>query len=285
MFGVIGLFVEEQEYVKRGSLVAPITPIKPTINPRFQPEHNKLQHTPATQQQQQQQVQATQQQHDLSVLKGKSKAKTLLQRILSHSFKEGVSGAFAGMFHTVSLLWLKTIINYQYRHGVSFTEAAKLLYKEGGILRFYNGITFALIQSPLARFGAVAANEAMQLLPGVIPALQRLPPSLNTAIGSLIYSGWRMLLMPIDTSKTLLQVEGKAATSYMLSQLSHGNIAFLYQGTLAMVVITFVAHYPWFITYNLLHKLIPETDNLAEVVSSLAFGCGEFRNHSLTTAV
>lgn len=70
------------------------------------------------------------------------------------------------------------------------------------------------------RFGAVAANEAMLLLPGVIPALQRLPPSVNTAFGSLMYSGWRALLMPIDTSKTIMQVDGNAGTSYILSQVS-----------------------------------------------------------------
>ena len=42
----------------------------------------------------------------------------------------------------------------QYRHGMSTREAWKLLYKEGGIPRFYRGLTPALMQGQLCLFGA-----------------------------------------------------------------------------------------------------------------------------------
>jgi hypothetical protein len=32
-------------------------------------------------------------------------------------------------------MWMRTIMNYQYRYGTSTTEAAKKLYKEGGVGR------------------------------------------------------------------------------------------------------------------------------------------------------
>ena len=48
--------------------------------------------------------------------------------------------------------------------GVSTTEAFDRLYAEGGIWRFYNGVGFALMQGPLARFGDTAANEGVKEL-------------------------------------------------------------------------------------------------------------------------
>ena len=50
------------------------------------------------------------------------------------------------------LMWLRTTMNYQYRHGTSTLEAMRYLYKNGGIPRFYQGAGPALIQGPLARF-------------------------------------------------------------------------------------------------------------------------------------
>jgi hypothetical protein len=32
------------------------------------------------------------------------------------------------------------------------------LWKEGGIPRFYKGVSFAIVQNPLSRFGDTAAN-------------------------------------------------------------------------------------------------------------------------------
>ena len=44
-------------------------------------------------------------------------------------------------------------LSFRYRNGCNSRTALKLLYKEGGILRFYRGLLPALIQGPLARFG------------------------------------------------------------------------------------------------------------------------------------
>jgi hypothetical protein len=46
----------------------------------------------------------------------------------------------------LTLMWLRTTINYQYRYGTSTMTALKTLYKEGGIPRFYQGLLPALIQ-------------------------------------------------------------------------------------------------------------------------------------------
>lgn len=41
---------------------------------------------------------------------------------------------------------LRTIMNYQYRFGTSFTSATQTLYETGGFRRYYQGIGAALIQ-------------------------------------------------------------------------------------------------------------------------------------------
>lgn len=41
---------------------------------------------------------------------------------------------------------LRTIMNYQYRYGTTFTAATQTLYQDGGLRRYYQGISAALVQ-------------------------------------------------------------------------------------------------------------------------------------------
>merc|ERR1719453_118526 len=95
-------------------------------------------------------------------------------------------------------------MNYQYRNGGSTGEAMQALYAEGGVRRFYRGVSFALFQTPLSRFGDTAANSGMLAL----LATSDLPMSVRTAFASAVAATWRMGLTPIDTMKTTLQVRG-----------------------------------------------------------------------------
>ena len=72
----------------------------------------------------------------------------------------GTSGFVAGVIQVLTLMWLRTTVNYQYRYGVSMMIAIRELYRQGGINRFYRGLPYAIIQGPLARFGGIAANDA-----------------------------------------------------------------------------------------------------------------------------
>ena len=78
---------------------------------------------------------------------------------------------------------------------------------QGGVPRFYRGLVFALLQGPLARFGATAANEAML---SVVAEAQLTASPMLMAVATLAASaaagGWRWLIMPLDTCKTILQV-------------------------------------------------------------------------------
>lgn len=62
-----------------------------------------------------------------------------------------------------------------------------------------------------------------------------------------------------DTVKTTMQVTGKF--SNVVSKVKVEGVPALYHGSLAAASATFVGHYPWFFTYNLLSEKIPKQDD------------------------
>jgi hypothetical protein len=107
-----------------------------------------------------------------------------------------------------------------------------------------------------------------------LPATQSLPLPLKTACGSAAAGLWRIILMPIDTSKTALQVEGAQGLERLWASVLASGPSPLYQGALAQAAATAVGHFPWFITYNTLNAQIPTVDNdlLATLLRSAALG-------------
>merc|ERR1719230_1942210 len=98
----------------------------------------------------------------------------------SRQAKKAVAGGIAGMgaqaINVLTLMWMRTIMNYQYRYGGTFPDVVKKLYAEGGIVRFYRGLGPGLIQAPVSRFGDTAAND------GALAALEdtTLPTAVKT---------------------------------------------------------------------------------------------------------
>jgi hypothetical protein len=111
----------------------------------------------------------------------------------------GVPGAIAGVVQVVSLMWLRTIINYQSRYGTSFTQALSTLLRDGGIPRLYRGLGFALIQAPLARFVSTAANDGVISLMASLPWTKNWGAGRTTFVASLVVGIWRMLMMRKST--------------------------------------------------------------------------------------
>jgi len=91
------------------------------------------------------------------------KAPPSASEILTKASKKALSGGLAGMgaqaINVLTLMWMRTIMNYQYRYGGSLGEVVRKLYAEGGIPRFYRGLAPGLIQAPVSRFGDTAAND------------------------------------------------------------------------------------------------------------------------------
>merc|ERR1719491_997546 len=88
----------------------------------------------------------------------------------------GIAGMAAQGINVLALMWMRTIMNYQYRYGGTTTETIKKLWAEGGVPRFYRGLAPGLIQAPVSRFGDTAAND------GALAALEytEIPTAMKT---------------------------------------------------------------------------------------------------------
>ena len=179
----------------------------------------------------------------------------------------GLSGASAGVVQVLSLMWLRTAMNYEYSNGGNSTVATvRSLYAEGGVPRLYRGVQYALVQSPLSRFGDAAANAAV---PALVVAFFAdggnplgvdvvVPLAASQACASVAAAGWRILIAPVDTYKTALQVEG--SVDGLGARVAANGPAVLWRGCLAAAAATFVGNYPWFLTYNYLDGVLPAAD-------------------------
>lgn len=182
------------------------------------------------------------------------------KRSASSAFRGGISGSIAMVLQVVLLMWLRTVVNYQYKHGVSVLVAFRTLYKEGGILRFYRGASFALLTGPISRFGDTAANEGIKdLLSG-----SNLPVWAITLMASLTAACWRVAITPLDTIKTTLQVSGTTGWDRLFLKIRTNGIHVLWDGAIGNWLGTLAGHYPWFIVNNFLENKIaqPQQQNL-----------------------
>lgn len=186
------------------------------------------------------------------------------KELLNKSFERAVGGGLMGTtamgVQVCSLMWLRTTVNYQYRNGTMFQETLKILYNQGGIRRFYRGLGPALLQAPLSRFGDTAMNTGVMYYLNHNETTKDLPLSLKTFCGSLGAGMWRINLMPIDTCKTVLQVEGHKGISVLKKKIKINGFRALYHGSMGAFGATVIGHFPWFYTYNFLSEKIPKPE-------------------------
>ncbi|KAF6811932.1 mitochondrial carrier protein [Colletotrichum musicola] len=183
-----------------------------------------------------------------------------LGKALKRALGGGLSGAAAMVLQVLTLMPIRTIMNYQYRFGTGFRVATRTLYEDGGLRRYYQGLAPALIQGPVSRFGDTAANAGILALLESNTFLNQLPSLIKTIFASLCAAAFRMILTPIDTLKTTLQAQGAKGTAILRQRVKTNGIGSLWWGAFATAAATFVGHYPWFGTYNYLTANIPEPD-------------------------
>ncbi|WVQ76923.1 hypothetical protein IAR50_006602 [Cryptococcus sp. DSM 104548] len=180
----------------------------------------------------------------------------------------GIAGAMAMVVQVLTLMPMRTVMNYQYRFGGGIKHAAKTLYEDGGVKRYYAGLLAALFQGPLSRFGDTAANA------GILALLSSLswPVLVKTIAASLASALFRMTLTPIDTVKTTQQTQGgKAGWGLVKERVKEKGVGSLWFGAVATAAATFVGHYPWFGTYNYLSSHLPLPHTLIQKLIRQAF--------------
>lgn len=161
-------------------------------------------------------------------------------------------------------------MNYQYKYGGTMQTSVRTLWGEGGALRFYRGLAPALVQAPLSRFGDTASNAfALSMLSDV-----QLPVALKTVAASLLAASFRILLVPVDTVKTIMQVEGNAGLSILRAKVAAHGPGAMFHGALASAAATFAGHWPWFATFNTLQEAIPVPAGEDALLARLARNAG-----------
>lgn len=110
-------------------------------------------------------------------------------------------------------------MNYQYRYGTTTTQAIHTLYEDGGWTRYYQGLTAALVQGPVARFGDTAANTGILAFLQSNTYMKKLPLLVQTMFASIAAAAFRMILTPVDTVKTTLQTQGRSGMQILRARV------------------------------------------------------------------
>lgn len=191
---------------------------------------------------------------------------------VAKAVKSGSAGFVAGTMQVMAFMWLRTIMNYQYKFGGSLTEVFAKLYAEGGIARLYQGLfPWAIFQAPLSRFGDVAANDlVVGLLGTLFPAI---PVGLTTFGGSMAGACWRILITPVDTCKTCLQTDGAKGWAMLKEKVRKGGFGVMWAGWEGNYFANVIGNYPWFAVMNILQKVMPLAEGpLMKLVRSAVMG-------------
>ena len=204
------------------------------------------------------------------------KVSNILENSISKAFRGGISGSIAMAINVCTLMPLRTAVNYQYRYGTDMKSSFKKLYQEGKILRFYRGFGFAIIQGPWSRFGDTFANNGTLTLLNSMESTKDLNIGTKTLLASASAASFRIISTPLDTCKTILQVEGKQGLKSLRSKFQNAGgvprgLPVFWYGALGSASATFVGHYPWFFTYNYLQQKLPEKDTMFANFSRNAF--------------
>uniref|UniRef100_A0A7S1LHF0 ADP,ATP carrier protein n=1 Tax=Alexandrium catenella TaxID=2925 RepID=A0A7S1LHF0_ALECA len=191
---------------------------------------------------------------------------------MKKAFRSGSAGFVAGTIQVLAFMWLRTAMNFQYKHGGTLSEVLKKLHAEGGVARLYRGLfPWAIFQAPLSRFGDVASNDMVLATMGAV--FPSVPVSASTFIGSMAGASWRIVITPVDTCKTVLQTDGSEGWKILKSKLSAGGFTVLWAGWEGNYVANVVGNYPWFFAMNWLQKNVPVPDGaLAKLVRSAFIG-------------
>ena len=82
-----------------------------------------------------------------------------------------------------------------------------------------------------------------------------MPLGLRTAVASTCAALWRVVLTPVDTLKTTMQVQGPAGYALLLAKVKKNGVDVLWSGAAANFAANFVGNYPWYVTFNTLEGI------------------------------
>lgn len=72
------------------------------------------------------------------------------------------------------------------------------------------------------------------------PYTERWGPAKEVAVAAVVVGLFRGMLMPIDTCKTVLQIEGGWGFERLIEKVRNGDIGVLYSGAVANAISSFI---------------------------------------------
>eukprot|EP00049_Salpingoeca_infusionum_P025840 m.22096 g.22096 ORF g.22096 m.22096 type:complete len:298 (-) comp8351_c0_seq1:123-1016(-) len=198
----------------------------------------------------------------------------------SQAFVEGVAGAKAMVVDIVLLMWLRTVMNHQFRYGGGTFSTIAKLYTQGGLPRLYQGFGFAMLEAPLSRGISTSANYLTLHHLSSMEWTRQMPLVAQTATSSLAVASFRLLYFPLDTAKTMMQVEGASGFSALRTKIRRSGVGVLYHGATSSIASAALKHTLWFSTFNYLNTLFPSDNHSSEHTmrrlmenSAIGFSC------------
>jgi hypothetical protein len=204
---------------------------------------------------------------------------------LSNAFMGGLAGIGAGVVQVICLMWLKTVMNWQYFHGGSLIDAFRTLWAEGGVARFYQGTGFALVQVPLATFGFTFVQSGIV---GLVSTSGHVVQGLQvTLVVAILGALWRVLIAPLDTLKTTWQVHGSSAKKMFNRRLHVSGPTELWAGSYALFTCQLMAKLPWWGVYNLIMGFWsqPSSPTTLVIRNGLAGMLGQMASDGVTNSI
>lgn len=167
------------------------------------------------------------------------------------AFKTGVT---SGILQVSSFLWLKTVNNYQYRYGTGLVDTFKILYGNGGPLRFYRGYIPSVFVASSCKFGELNAYYYSNKF--MFNEIERL--GFIASVSSLV----KLSIVPVDTLDVFLQVEGKKGKNMLTNKIKTHGVKVLYYGLSPWILNNFIGTFTWFGVHNYLDTKYKSNDLL-----------------------
>ena len=164
------------------------------------------------------------------------------------------TGVTTGIIQVSSLLWLRTINNYQYKYGTNLSNTFKILYKNGGPLRFYRGYIPSLFVASSCKFGDL--NAYYYSKEANFKEIEKL--LFISSVSSII----KLSIVPIDTLDVFLQVEGKPGAKMLYNKINTYGPRVLYYGITPWISNNFIGTFSWFGVHNYLDNKYKNDDSL-----------------------
>jgi len=171
---------------------------------------------------------------------------------VKQAFVAGIAGSKAMLINVTSLMWLNTVTNNQYCKGDTMSNTLKNLYRQGGIGRFYNGITPTLLHGCTSRFGDVYSHTMMKDISDNKNVF------VDTIVSATMSSTFRAILTPVETWKVFKQVDGENSAQKFRKKITTYGPLSAWNGWGAVFASNFVGYVPWFYTYDTLDKCVPK---------------------------